>query len=300
MAYSSKIGVMSSKLTEQLFTGNVIVQGITGSHGSFHAQAMLASGTPVVAGTSPGKAGQKVGDIPVYNTVADIQRDFTVGASVIFVPAAHARGAILEAIHAKVPLIVCITEGVPVHDMLYIKQQLNKSDSVLIGPNCPGVLLPGIAKLGIIPASLGLPGRVGIVSRSGTLTYETVGGLTERGVGQKYVLGIGGDPVRGTDFTTALELFESDPEIDKIVLIGEIGGTSEYEAADYIATHLTKPVYSYITGHHAPEGVQLGHAGAILNDASESAKAKTEYLQKQGTTTATNITALIDLIASDD
>ena len=287
-------------MTEELLAGkNVIVQGITGAHGAFHASAMKAAGTHVVAGTSPNKSGELVDGIPVYKTVADIQADMTVDISVIFVPARFAKGAILEAITAKVPLIVCITEGIPIHDMLQISQQLEKGSSRLIGPNCPGILLPGGNKLGIIPAHLAAPGRAAIVSRSGTLTYEAMDGLTRHGIGQKYIIGIGGDRIAGTSFIDCLELFENDPDVDRIVLIGEIGGTSEIEAADYIATHVTKPVYAYITGHHAPEGVQLGHAGAILKTADESAKAKTAYLHQKGVTTASNISKLVELVAND-
>lgn len=285
-------------MNEALLTGkNIIVQGITGSHGAFHTRAMVAAGTNIIAGTSPGKAGQDVDGIPVYNSIADIQADMAVDTSVIFVPAAHAKAAILEAITVKIPLIVCITEGIPVHDMLQIKQRLEKSGSRLIGPNCPGILLPGRAKLGIIPASLALPGTVGIVSRSGTLTYEAMADLTERGIGQKYVIGIGGDPIKGTDFVDCLELFQNDPDVDRIVMIGEIGGTSEYNAADYIAEHVTKPVYAYVTGHHAPAGVQLGHAGAILGGERESAAAKTAYLNEKGVHTTNSITTLVDLMS---
>lgn len=275
---------------------NVIVQGITGAHGAFHASAMKASGTNVVAGTSPKKAGELVDGIPVYATVKDIQADMAVDISVIFVPAVAAKGAIIEAINAQIPLIVCITEGIPLHDMLQISQHIQKGSSRLVGPNCPGILLPGGNKLGIIPAHLALPGSVGIVSRSGTLTYEAMDGLTRHGIGQKYIIGIGGDRIQGTSFIDCLELFQSDPDVDRIVMIGEIGGTSEIEAADYIQQHITKPVYAYITGHHAPAGVQLGHAGAILGTADESAKAKTTYLSQKGVRTATNITSLIELI----
>lgn len=287
-------------MNEQLLTGNhVIVQGITGAHGSFHARAMVAAGTNIVAGTSPGKAGQNIDDIPVYDSIADIQKDKQIDVSVIFVPATHAKGAILEAIAAEIPLIVCITENIPLHDMLQIKQHIGESRSRLIGPNCPGILMPGICKLGIIPAAMGLPGTTAIVSRSGTLTYEAMAGLTSRGIGQKYVIGIGGDPIQGTSFTDCLELFQNDPDVDSIVLIGEIGGTSEYDAAAYIADHVSKPVYAYITGHHAPEGVQLGHAGAILNSLHETASAKTAYLKSKGVSTATNITSLINAVTSD-
>ena len=284
-------------MNNSLFSGkNVIVQGITGSQGSFHTRAMVAAGTTIVAGTSPNRAGQEFDGIPVYKSIADIQESFNVDVSVIFVPAAFAKGAILEAITAKVPLIVCITEGVPIHDMLYIKQQIGKSSSQLIGPNSPGILLPGGNKLGIIPASMGLPGTVGIVSRSGTLTYEAMAGLTERGIGQKYVIGIGGDPIRGTGFIDCLKLFNDDPEVDQIVMIGEIGGTDEQEAARYVKQNISKPVYGYIAGHHAPEGVQLGHAGAILGSNDESASAKTTLMEECGITTATSIVELVSLI----
>ena len=284
-------------MDNKLLTGkNVIVQGITGSQGSFHTRAMVASGTNIVAGTSPNKAGQEFEGIPVYGTIADIQKDIHVDATVIFVPAAFAKNAVMEAVSANIPLIVCITEGVPIHDMLYIKQQIGKSSSRMIGPNSPGILLPGGNKLGIIPASMGLPGTVGIVSRSGTLTYEAMAGLTERGIGQKYVIGIGGDPIRGTGFIDCLELFNNDPEVDQIVMIGEIGGTDEQQAARYVKENVAKPVYGYIAGHAAPAGVQLGHAGAILGSADESAGAKTTLMQDCGIITATSIVELISLV----
>ena len=284
-------------MDNKLLTGkNVIVQGITGSQGSFHTRAMVAAGTNIVAGTSPNKAGQEFEGIPVYGTIADIQKDMHVDATVIFVPAAFAKSAVMEAISADIPLIVCITEGVPIHDMLYIKQQIGKSSSRMIGPNSPGILLPGGNKLGIIPASMGLPGTVGIVSRSGTLTYEAMAGLTKRGIGQKYVIGIGGDPIRGTGFIDCLELFNNDPEVDQIVMIGEIGGTDEQQAARYVKENVTKPVYGYIAGHAAPAGVQLGHAGAILGSADESAGAKTALMQDCGIITATSIVELISLV----
>jgi succinyl-CoA synthetase alpha subunit len=273
---------------------NVIVQGITGSQGAFHTRSMVAAGTNIVAGTSPNKAGQTLDGIPVYKTIAEIKKDHRVNTSVIFVPAASAKGALLEAINAEIPLIVCITEGVPIHDMLQIKQLLAGKTSVLIGPNCPGVLLPGVNKLGIIPANMSKPGSVGIVSRSGTLTYEAMAGLTERGIGQKYVIGIGGDPIHGSGFIECLELFESDPDVSSIVMIGEIGGNDEQIAAEYIKANITKSVYAYIAGHAAPVGVQLGHAGAILGSSGESAKAKQAALAEAGAVTATS---LIELIA---
>ncbi len=280
-----------------LFDGNnVIVQGITGHHGAFHTRAMVAAGTSVIAGTSPTKAGSTVDEIPVYDSITSIKQDHAVDASVIFVPAPFAKGAILEAISAEVPLIVCITEGIPIHDMLVINKRLKDSKSRLIGPNCPGILLPGKLKLGIIPASLGLPGTVGLVSRSGTLTYEVVAGLSRRGVGQKYVIGIGGDPIKGTSFVDCIALFQNDPEVTSIVMVGEIGGTEEIEAASFIAAHVTKPVYGYIVGYAAPKGIQLGHAGAILSTNDESAAAKSHALQKAGVIMANSSSQLIESV----
>lgn len=282
-------------MDRSIFNGrNVIVQGITGSQGIFHTRNMVAYGTTIVAGTSPTKAGSDIDGIPVYGSISDIQRDMRVDASVIFVPAPHAKGAILEAINANVPLIICITEHIPVHDMLAIRKQLQGSASTLIGPNCPGVLVPDLHLLGIIPARLAKHGDTAVVSRSGTLTYEAMDLLTRAGFGQKYIIGIGGDMVRGTGFVDCLELFESDPDVKRIVMIGEIGGTDEIEAAEYIKDNLSKPVYAYIAGHSAPQGVQMGHAGAILGTNSlESAGAKTTYLQKCGAVTAPSIVELI-------
>jgi len=253
---------------------------------------MLAAGTNVVAGTSPNKAGQLVDGVPVYASIADIQKVTTVDASVIFVPAPFAKSALNEAIDAHVPLVVCITEGVPVHDMIEIRERAKREGVVIIGPNCPGVLMPDGNKLGIIPTSLATPGSIGIVSRSGTLTYEAAAGLTARGIGQKYIIGIGGDRIRGTDFIDCLKLFENDPEVTSIVLIGEIGGKSEQLAADYIKSNVTKPVYAYVAGHAAPAGVQLGHAGAILGDDNESAGAKTSALKASGAIVASSIVEL--------
>ena len=284
-----------------LFAGkNVIVQGMTGAHGSFQTKAMLAAGTHIVAGTSPGKAGQFVEGVPVYDSIEAIQKDTTVDIAIIFVPAPHAKGAILEAIEAKIPLIICITEGIPIHDMLLVKKRLKDSSSTLLGPNSPGALLPGVHKLGIIPAAMSTPGTAAIVSRSGTLTYETMAGLSEKGIGQKYVIGIGGDPVHGMGYIECLELFQQDPDVDQIVLIGEIGGSEEIEAAAYIKDSVTKPVFAYIAGHHAPAGVQLGHAGAILGSDQESAGAKTETLAQVGVRTSRSISELIDQVASGE
>lgn len=275
---------------------NVIVQGITGTHGKFHTKNMLVYGTRVVAGTSPNKAGTTVYDVPVYSSIKAIQADHQVDTSIIFVPAAYAKAAICEAIDADVKLIVIITEGIPVHDMLQI-HQYNNNRSVLVGPNCPGVLVPDTHSLGIIPAKLSDEGDTAVVSRSGTLTYEAMDGLTRRGFGQRYIVGIGGDRVQGTGFVDLLASFERDPSIKRIVMIGEIGGTAEIEAADFIADHVTKPVYAYVAGHTAPTGVQLGHAGAILGtNELESAGAKTKYLAARGVMTATSIVDLLDSI----
>lgn len=284
-----------------LFEGkNVIVQGITGAHGSFQTQSMLEAGTNIIAGTSPGKAGQTVSDVPVYNSIQDIQKDHEVNISVIFVPANHAKAAIIEAIDAHIPLIICITEGIPVHDMLVVNEKLRLSvTSTLLGPNSPGALIPGVHKLGIIPAAMSLEGNVGIVSRSGTLLYETMSSLSEKGIGQRYVIGIGGDTVHGIGYIACLQLFQDDPEVEKIVLIGEIGGFEEIEAALFIKEHVTKPVYSYIVGYHAPEGVQLGHAGAILGSKHESAAAKTRVLKVSGVHTASSVIELVSLLDSE-
>ena len=285
-------------MTPQLFTGkNVIIQGITGKNGRFHARNMLDYKTHIVAGTSPNQAISEVHGVPVFRTIDDIKKRFAIDISVIFVPAPHAKAAILEAIQAQIPLIVCITEGVPVHDMLEIKQKLRLSHSVLIGPNCPGVLLPGRQLLGIIPASLAVPGDTAIVSRSGTLTYEAMSLLTQSGFGQRYIIGIGGDMISGSNFVDCLQLFQNDPSVKRIVMIGEIGGISEITAADYIKQSINKPVYAYISGHSAPAGIQMGHAGAILGtNALESATAKTAYLQQAGAIAANSISQLIQKI----
>lgn len=277
---------------------NVIIQGITGNQGSFHTKAMLDAGTNIIGGTSPNGAGTTIHGVPVSAKITDIQATTTVDASVIFVPAPFAKSAILEAVDANIPLIVCITENIPVHDMLYIKQYMTGKSSKLIGPNCPGILTPGNERLGIIPDHMGLAGSIGIVSRSGTLTYEAMAGLTERGIGQKYVIGIGGDPIKGTSFIDCLTLFEHDPDVTRIVMIGEIGGTEENDAATYIKDHISKPVFTYIAGHHAPAGVQLGHAGAILGSNIESATEKTEQLEKAGCTTSKSIVELVESVVA--
>ena len=285
-------------MTPQLFTGkNVIIQGITGKNGRFHARNMLDYKTSIVAGTSPNQSVSEVHGVPVFRTIDYIKKRFAIDISVIFVPAPHAKAAILEAIQAQIPLIVCITEGVPVHDMLEIKQKLRLSHSVLIGPNCPGVLLPDRQLLGIIPTSLATAGDTAIVSRSGTLTYEAMSLLTQAGFGQRYIIGIGGDMISGSSFVDCLQLFQNDPSVKRIVMIGEIGGISEITAADYIKQSINKPVYAYIAGHSAPAGIQMGHAGAILGtNALESAAAKTAYLQQAGAITANSISKLIQKI----
>ena len=282
-------------MDKAIFNGkNVIVQGITGSQGAFHTRNMVAYGTNVIAGTSPGKAGSSLDGIPVYSSIKDIQKDHDVDISIIFVPAPFAKSAIIEAMDADVALIVCITEHIPVHDILAVRKKLQGSRSTLIGPNCPGVLIPGLQLLGIIPARLATPGDTALVSRSGTLTYEAMDLLTRAGFGQKYIIGIGGDMVRGTGFIECLEMFEKDPEVKRIVMIGEIGGVDEIIAADYIRDHVTKPVYAYVAGHSAPVGVQMGHAGAILGtNELETAGAKTDYLAVCGVTVANSITELV-------
>ena len=285
-------------MTPQLFTGkNVIIQGITGKNGRFHARNMLDYKTHIVAGTSPNQSVSEVYGVPVFRTIDYIKKRFAIDISVIFVPAPHAKAAILEAIQAQIPLIVCITEGVPVHDMLEIKQKLRLSHSVLIGPNCPGVLLPDRQLLGIIPTSLATAGDTAIVSRSGTLTYEAMSLLTQARFGQRYIIGIGGDMISGSSFVDCLQLFQNDPSVKRIVMIGEIGGISEITAADYIKQSINKPVYAYIAGHSAPAGIQMGHAGAILGtNTLESAAAKTAYLRQAGAITANSISQLIQKI----
>jgi len=281
-----------------LFTAkNVLVQGITGKHGSFQTKAMISAGTNVVAGTTPGKGGESVEGVPVYNSIIEAQQQHTIETTVIFVPAAYAKGAILEAIDALIPFIVCVTEGIPIHDMLVIKKRLAGSTSVLLGPNSPGLLIPGSNKLGIIPAALSLAGSAAIVSRSGTLTYEAMAGLTSRSIGQRYVIGIGGDQIHGIGYRECLEVFQNDPAVNRIILIGEIGGTEELDALEYIKTSVTKPVFVYITGHYAPAGIQLGHAGAILGSDQESASAKTALFDQANVMTATSITRLVELVA---
>lgn len=260
----------------------LLVQGITGREGSFHTQQMVEYGTNVVAGVTPGKAGQEVHGVPVFNTVEDAVRETGANASVIYVPARFSVDAIYEAVDNGIEVVVCITEGVPVNDMVPVYHHVKQKGAVLIGPNCPGVTSPGQAKVGIIPGFIHEPGRVGVVSRSGTLTYEVVDALTKAGLGQSTVVGIGGDPIIGTSFTDVLEMFQNDPDTDAIVMIGEIGGDAEERAAEYIKKHVTKPVVGYVAGFTAPEGKTMGHAGAIVSGSSGTAAAKKEALEAVG------------------
>ena len=260
----------------------VIVQGITGHQGSFHTQQMIDYGTHIVGGVTPGKAGQIVLGVPVFNTVKDAVDATHANASVIYVPPAYAAGAIKEAIDAGIALIVCITEGIPILDMAKIKHYLEGKPTRLIGPNCPGIITPGECKIGIMPGYIHKKGHVGIISRSGTLTYEAVKQLSDRNIGQSTVIGIGGDPVKGTSFVDALQAFEADPDTKAVVINGEIGGSGEEEAADYIAKHMTKPVVAFIGGQSAPKGKRMGHAGAIIMGSKGTAEGKMEALRKAG------------------
>ncbi len=260
----------------------VIVQGITGRDGSFHASKMKAYGTNVVGGTSPGKAGQEVDGIPVFNTVKDAVKATGADTSIIFVPAAFAKDAMLEAADGGIKLIVCITEGVPVVDAAYAYAYIKSKGAKLIGPNCPGLVSPGSSLVGIMPTNIFRQGGTGVISRSGTLTYEVVYNLTQAGMGQSTAVGVGGDPVVGLYFQDLLEMFEKDPDTDSIALIGEIGGDAEEKAAEYIRTHITKPVAVFISGRQAPVGKQMGHAGAIISSSSGSAADKIAAFEAAG------------------
>lgn len=260
----------------------LLVQGITGREGKFHAQQMIEYGTNVVGGVTPGKGGEWVLGVPVFDTVKAAREATGANATVIYVPAAFAADAIFEAIDAGIELIVAITEGVPVLEMMKVREVLDRSTSRLIGPNCPGLLTPGEAKIGIMPGHIAMPGTVGVVSRSGTLTYEVVHALTRRGIGQSTCVGIGGDPINGTSFIDVLRLFEQDPLTEKVVLIGEIGGTDEEKAAQYIASHMTKPVVAFIAGRTAPPGKRMGHAGAIVEGGAGTAEEKIAALNAAG------------------
>ena len=261
----------------------VVVQGITGGEGKFHTEQMLAYGTSVVAGAVPGKGGQEVAGVPVYDTVSRAAREEDADASVVFVPPAFAADALFEALDAPLDLVVAITEGIPTQDMSRVYRRQGETDTYLVGPNCPGVITPGEAKLGILPGNIFSDGSVGLISRSGTLTYQVVDNLTERGLGQSTAIGIGGDPIIGTDFIDALELFEADPETDAIVMCGEIGGEDEEDAAEYIDQHVDTPVVGFIAGRTAPPGKRMGHAGAIVSGSGTgTAQSKIDALESAG------------------
>ncbi|MEJ2054022.1 MAG: succinate--CoA ligase subunit alpha [Calditrichaceae bacterium] len=271
---------MSILLTNET---RIAVQGITGSEGSFHAQQMLEYNTKLVAGVTPGKGGQTfLGRTPVFNTVSQAVKNEGVNASVIFVPPAFAPDAIMEAAAAGLDLVVCITEGIPALDMVRVFEYLSKTDTRLIGPNCPGVISPGIGKMGIMPAFIHKPGNVGVISRSGTLTYEAVDQLTKKGIGQSTCIGIGGDPVIGTRFIDALKLFEKDDDTHGVVMIGEIGGSAEEEAAAWAKANFNKPIVSFIAGQTAPPGRRMGHAGAIISGGQGTAADKMKALADAG------------------
>ena len=275
----------------------LLVQGMTGREGLFHTQQMLAYGTKVVAGVTPGKGGEWVEGVPVFDTVKAAADSTGANASIIFVPARFAPDAMYEAADAGLPLIVAISENVPVQDMMRVRSYLDQRGVRLVGPNCPGLLTPGEAKVGIIPGHIAQAGNVGIVSRSGTLTYEVINALTMHGMGQSSCVGIGGDPIKGLDFIDVLRLFNEDPHTDKVVMIGEIGGTDEEKAAEYIADHMTKPVAAFIAGQTAPPGKRMGHAGAIIEAGSGLAADKIRALEAARVKVARHPEEIPDLLA---
>jgi succinyl-CoA synthetase alpha subunit len=276
----------------------LLVQGITGKEGEFHTRAMMAYGTNVVAGAVPGRGGQRAidGQVPIFNTVKEAVAETGANCSVIYVPAAFAPDAIRESVDAGIPLVVCITEGIPALDMVATYDVVQRAGARLVGPNCPGMLTPGECKVGIIPGNIATPGPVGVVSKSGTLTYEAVDALTRLGLGQSSIVGIGGDPIIGTSFIDVLELFQADAQTEAIVLIGEIGGDAEIQAARYIKEHVTKPVVSFIAGQTAPEGKRMGHAGAIISGGEGTAQEKIAALEAVGVKVARLPTDIAQLV----
>ena len=274
----------------------ILVQGVTGKAARFHTQRMLEYGSNVVAGATPGKQGQTVAGLPVYDFVQDALKDHPADASVIFVPASAARDAILESIEAEIRLIVCITEHIPIRDMLEVQAMLKGSRSRLIGPNCPGIITPGSCKIGIMPGSIHRRGSVGVVSRSGTLTYEAVAALTNACMGQSTAVGIGGDPIQGTGFIDVLSAFNDDPDTGSVILIGEIGGDAEEAAAEWIRTYFRKPIAAFIAGASAPPGKRMGHAGAIISGHSGTAESKIRALETAGVPVARRLSDLVPLV----
>ncbi len=260
----------------------VLVQGFTGKNGTYHSEQSLKAGTKIVGGVTPGKGGSQHLGLPVFNTMKDAVRETGADASVIYVPAPFAKDSILEAVDAGIKLVVCITEGVPTLDMLQVKRYVESSGARLIGPNCPGITTPGECKIGIMPWHIHMPGKIGIVSRSGTLTYEAVAQTTALGLGQSTCIGIGGDPIPGTSHIEALQLFQDDPDTEAIIMIGEIGGTAEEEAAEFAKQYVTKPIVGYIAGVTAPKGKRMGHAGAIISGGKGTAEEKFQAFEKAG------------------
>jgi len=268
---------------------SVLVQGITGKEGSFHTLKCLEYGTKIAAGVTPFKGGSLFNDsIPVFNTVAEAKSNIKIDATVIFVPAVFASSSVIEAIESEIPLIVCITEGMPTIDMMNVKSALRGSSSVMIGPNCPGIITADECKIGIMPGFIHKKGKIAVLSRSGTLTYEAVNQLTEAGLGETTCIGIGGDPIIGSSFLTFLKMFENDPETEGVVLIGEIGGTQEEEASEYVKNYMKKPVVGFIAGKTAPEGKRMGHAGAIISGGKGTASEKLKIMKKNGIHIAEN------------